>query len=104
MGEVRPNLRISLTLVYYGGQLSLSSINVKVSYFINSLKKLAVPAEALAKAGVPGEIRTRDLRIRSPSLYPTELRAHSCMYSIAKWKMISIIAFLKSNILVYMRT
>ena len=40
------------------------------------LKRLAVPAEALAKAGVPGRIRTYDLRIRNPLLYPTELQAH----------------------------
>ena len=26
--------------------------------------------------GAPGVIRTRDLRIRSPALYPAELRAH----------------------------
>jgi hypothetical protein len=36
-----------------------------------------MPAEALAKAGVPGRIRTYDLRIRSPPLYPTELRART---------------------------
>ena len=29
-----------------------------------------------AKAGAPGRTRTCDLRIRSPALYPTELRAH----------------------------
>ena len=26
--------------------------------------------------GVPGEIRTRGLRIRNPALYPAELRGH----------------------------
>ncbi len=34
-----------------------------------------MPAEALAKAGVPDRIRTYDLRIRNPLLYPAELRA-----------------------------
>src|SRR6188768_63822 len=37
------------------------------------------PAEACQAAkplGAPGRTRTCDLRIRSPALYPTELRAH----------------------------
>ncbi len=34
-----------------------------------------LPAEALAKAGVPDRTRTCDLRIRNPLLYPPELRA-----------------------------
>lgn len=38
---------------------------------------MAPPAEALAKAGVPDRIRTYDLRIRNPLLYPTELQAHN---------------------------
>ncbi len=31
--------------------------------------------QVLDLPGAPGVIRTRDLRIRSPALYPTELRA-----------------------------
>ncbi len=38
--------------------------------------KRGLPYEALAKYGMPGRIRTCDLRIRNPLLYPTELRAH----------------------------
>jgi hypothetical protein len=30
----------------------------------------------------PGRIRTCDLRIRSPLLYPAELRAHACFYAV----------------------
>jgi hypothetical protein len=33
------------------------------------------------KNGAPGVIRTRDPRIRSPMLYPAELRAHSLKFS-----------------------
>jgi hypothetical protein len=33
-----------------------------------------------AKTGVPGRNRTCDLQIRSLSLYPTELRAHSYLF------------------------
>ena len=29
------------------------------------------------RAGAPRRIRTRDLRVRSPALYPAELEAHS---------------------------
>ena len=32
--------------------------------------------------GTPGWARTTDLRIRSPLLYPTELRAQSILFSI----------------------
>ena len=32
--------------------------------------------KTLAISGTPGEIRTPDLWIRSPALYPAELRAH----------------------------
>ena len=32
--------------------------------------------EYLKRIGTPGPIRTGDLRIRSPALYPAELRAH----------------------------
>ncbi len=35
-----------------------------------------MPAVALAQAGVPSRIRTYDLRIRNPLLYPAELWAH----------------------------
>lgn len=41
------------------------------------LKKTGVPAEALAKTGVPDWIRTSGLQIRNLSLYPPELRAPS---------------------------
>ena len=34
-----------------------------------------------AKAGAPGRDRTYNLRIRSPSLYPIELRAHGLKIS-----------------------
>ena len=33
----------------------------------------------LAKNGAPGRIRTCDLRVRSPALYPAELRTHSTL-------------------------
>ena len=49
---------------------------ISLFYLYPSVEKMALPAEALAKAGVPGRIRTCDLRIRSPLLYPAELRAH----------------------------
>ncbi len=32
----------------------------------------------LGLSGTPGAIRTHDLRIRSPTLYPAELRAQNC--------------------------
>ena len=37
---------------------------------------MAVPAEALAKAGAVGGTRTRDRRFRKPMLYPVELPPH----------------------------
>ena len=33
---------------------------------------------SLVETGTPAGIRTRDLRIRSPLLYPAELLAHAC--------------------------
>src|SRR3990170_7471709 len=36
--------------------------------------------QAMPARGTPGRIRTCDLRIRNPSLYPTELRAHKDRY------------------------
>src|SRR5581483_9576032 len=45
-------------------------------YQYQSVKKMALPAEALAKAGAPGRTRTYNLRIRNPELYPIELQAH----------------------------
>src|SRR5881628_2953100 len=35
----------------------------------------AVPVQAPERIGAPGATRTPDLRVRSPTLYPTELRA-----------------------------
>ena len=49
-----------------------------------------MPAVALAKAGVPDWIRTNDLRIRNPLLYPAELRAHY-MYEFIRYKAIFFI-------------
>ena len=37
------------------------------------------------KTGMPGRIRTCDLRIRNPLLYPTELRAHKNNPSLTGW-------------------
>jgi hypothetical protein len=37
----------------------------------------------LGKNGAPGEGRTHDLQLRRLSLYPSELRAHSCVSSVA---------------------
>jgi hypothetical protein len=48
----------------------------------NHLKRMAVPAEALAKAGAPDRSRTYDLQIRSLTLYPAELRAHTIISKI----------------------
>ena len=55
------------------------------AYFISALGTIA-PYEAKKASskklkafnnrGTPGEIRTPDLWIRSPALYPAELRAH----------------------------
>ena len=36
---------------------------------------LAITRQPLVIIGTPGPIRTGDLRIRSPALYPAELRA-----------------------------
>jgi hypothetical protein len=33
-------------------------------------------SKVIEKSGTPGRIRTCDLRLRRPTLYPTELRAH----------------------------
>lgn len=33
-------------------------------------------SQSIAAYGVPGRIRTSDLRSRSPALYPAELRVH----------------------------
>ena len=43
------------------------------------------PKLVRAKVGVPGWSRTNDLRIRSPSLYPTELRAQVKITSLFVW-------------------
>ncbi len=39
------------------------------------------PAKSLERIGAPGEIRTHDLWLRRPALYPTELRAHAASAS-----------------------
>lgn len=62
-------------ILSYEGQLSLFGNNINLFFKTNLLKKLAAPAEALAKAGVPDRIRTYDLQIRNLPLYPTELQA-----------------------------
>src|ERR1700722_16340943 len=38
--------------------------------------------KAKRKSGAPGEIRTPDLLLRRQSLYPSELRAHSSLFSL----------------------
>ena len=38
-----------------------------------------VTADTLRQINTPGRIRTYDLRIKSPLLYPTELRALICL-------------------------
>lgn len=38
----------------------------------------------MVRNGTPGRIRTCDLRIRNPLLYPTELRAHYVLYNSTK--------------------
>ncbi len=40
---------------------------------------MANPLLVLAFSGTPGRIRTCDLRIRSPLLYPAELQAPNCI-------------------------
>jgi hypothetical protein len=55
-------------------QLHNNSAIGKTSYF----EKVFV---FFKKNGAPGVIRTRDPRIRSPMLYPAELRAHSLEFS-----------------------
>ena len=47
----------------------------KKTYTFQYGKKVRSIADFLI-IGDPGVIRTRDLRIRSPALYPAELRSH----------------------------
>src|SRR5436309_14984498 len=42
---------------------------------MDPLPASAVPIQAPERIGAPGATRTPDLRVRSPTLYPTELRA-----------------------------
>ena len=57
--------------------------SLRLNYFGQSSHLAAQPDEAQrAKTGVPGRSRTCDLRIRSPSLYPAELRALKIMTRI----------------------
>ena len=41
------------------------------------LRRVRLPIPPLRQNGVPGEIRTPDLLIRSQTLYPAELRARA---------------------------
>ena len=49
------------------------------------LKKAEIHTDQLFNfGGAPGAIRTRDLWLRKPTLYPAELRAHVTSLIIAK--------------------
>ena len=50
--------------------------NIRASVFPKGQKKSA-ELRTFDFIGDPGVIRTRDLRIRSPALYPAELRGHA---------------------------
>jgi hypothetical protein len=56
----------------------------------------AVPAEASAKAGAPGRIRTCDLLIRSQALYPTELQAQFQQYDYLYQKKLNLTSKIRS--------
>jgi hypothetical protein len=47
--------------------------------------------------GAPGEIRTPDLLIRSQSLYPAELRAHTCGFERNQHQIIRLFAGLQCD-------
>ncbi len=63
--------------VFYGGrgfgEPCLRAVQTGSIY--HKKKGLAKTGETLGFTGAPGRIRTCDLRIRSPALYPAELRA-----------------------------
>ena len=49
-------------------------------------KEVTAPKPSpLEGIGAPERIRTSDLRIRSPTLYPSELRAHSLILDHKTW-------------------
>ncbi len=55
--------------------LSMACFGVKGVNKIK-IKGLPIIQQPLVLYGTPGRIRTYDLRIRSPLLYPAELQAH----------------------------
>jgi hypothetical protein len=50
----------------------------------NEAETATNPLFAGLTAGALGEIRTPDPRIRSPMLYPAELRAHQCFQQVSR--------------------
>src|SRR5450756_3091910 len=50
----------------------------------NETKTASYPLISGLSAGALGEIRTPDPRIRSPMLYPAELRAHQCFQQVSR--------------------
>jgi hypothetical protein len=71
---------IEIVLAYWNIQNLLDEGKRAYCHLIVTQKKKALeekPPKALVADGAPGKIRTPDLRIRSPLLYPAELRAHN---------------------------
>ena len=63
-----------LILLYHRHTCSKASFSAAPRAQKNSLKSHGL--EALRKNGIPDKIRTCNLRLRRPTLYPIELRGH----------------------------
>ena len=73
-----------------GGRRSIQLSYGRAIQFLRGLRGFVSAFCPLPSAlhGAPGRIRTSDLRVRSPALYPAELRAHktfSLTYRITTW-------------------
>ena len=72
--------------------ISKTTANVSRYYVVDSFGEQNAPVFGVEpnNSGAPGEARTPGLMIRSHSLYPTELRAHTLrrttpLYELREW-------------------